>query len=100
MACNANAPAHSSVLISRSPCTRALTLVSFRLEIRGADDRPPFLGLYPVKGGKRIGRLLLARPALLPDLGEPRPHRRVGERAHDRRVEPGDDLLRRALRRP
>ena len=46
-----------------------------------------------------LGSLLLARGDIEPELGEPRPDRRVGERLNHRVVEPGDDGLRRCLRR-
>src|SRR5262249_49327021 len=61
---------------------------SFRLDVRRLDHRPPFFDLRLLQGGEGLRRLLLARENLLPDIGEPSPRRRVGERGHDRDVLP------------
>ena len=71
----------------------------FRLEPGLLDDRPPFFGIGFNNRAESLRRLLLARENLLPEIGEPRSHRRIGQRVHGRRVELGDDVLRRALGR-
>ena len=70
-----------------------------RLDIRRLDDRPPFLDFGLVKGGERLGRLLLARRYLLADIGQSLAHFRIGERIHYSGVELRNDVLRRALGR-
>ena len=55
-------------------------------------------------GGERLRRLLIARENLLPEIGEPRTHRRISQRLRDHGIEPGDDGHRRtrtlAVRKP
>ena len=56
------------------------------------------LGLVP--DGERLRRLLIARRHVEAEIVEALLHRRVGHRFHRRRVQPRDDILRRALRHP
>src|ERR1700722_10567241 len=69
-------------------------------ELFGLDDWPPLLDLGPLKGAERLRRLLVAGVNLLPEIGEPLTHRRIGQRGHDRTIELADDVLRRSLGRP
>src|SRR5260221_8235391 len=64
---------------------------SFGFDPGFLDDRPPLLDLGLLKGAERIRRLLAARHDLLPEVGEPLAHGRVGQRAHRGCVELGDD---------
>src|SRR2546428_2939433 len=74
--------------------------VSFRLNVRRLDDRPPLLDLGLVEGAERFRRLLLGRENLLTKLGEPRPYRRIGQGLHHRGIELGDDVPGRVLGHP
>src|SRR5450755_2059826 len=73
---------------------------SFHLDARGLDDRPPLFDLGFLVGAQRLRGLLLGWINLLPDLGEPLLHRRIGQAFHDGLVEFGDNVLRRAFRYP
>src|SRR5271166_2787706 len=53
---------------------------SFSLDVRGFDDRPPFLDLGLVECGKRFRRLLLARSDIEPEVREARADRPIAER--------------------
>ena len=92
----ANATASSECLIASLPGVN-VSASSLTLDVGGLDDRPPFVDLGLVEGSERFRRLLLARRNLLPEIGEPRADRRIGERLDHRGVELGDDVLRRAL---
>src|SRR5260221_3089584 len=50
---------------------------SLAFDIGRLDDRPPLLGFRLVILGERIRRLLLTRPDLLPDVGQPLAHRGI-----------------------
>src|SRR5687768_4814071 len=56
-------------------------------EARGLDDREPLVDLGLVVRVERLGRELLARRNLLPELREPRAHGRIVQRFDDRRVQ-------------
>src|SRR5262252_3787539 len=60
-------------------------------DVRRLDDRPPSVDFRLLPGGKRRGRLLLARKKALAAFGEPRLQRRIRQRVHDGAVEPLDD---------
>src|SRR5436190_21568716 len=70
------------------------------LDVCCLDDRPPLLDLGLLKGGKRIRRLLVARRTIEPLVGDALLRCRVGQRLDHGRIQPGDDVLRRALRHP
>src|SRR5258706_4353588 len=72
----------------------ALSSGLFHLDVGGLDDRRPFLDLGLVESRKPFRRLLLARGDVEPEVREARAHERIGERLHQRGVEPGDDFLR------
>jgi hypothetical protein len=59
------------------------------------DDRPPFLDIGFHQCCKGLRCLALAWKNVLPKIGEPRSHYRIGERLHSRGAELADDLLRR-----
>ena len=59
-----------------NPARRARSL---RLHARRLDDRPPFLDLGLLERREALGRLLLARRDVEPELGELRLHGRIGE---------------------
>src|SRR5215831_4788907 len=82
-----------------SPSEISATL-SFRLDARRLDNRPPFLSLGLVESMKRFRGLLVGWKYLLADVGEPFAYRRVGERVDHRGIELHHDLLRRALGNP
>src|SRR5216683_2987709 len=84
--------------MSLRSCGLRATL-SFALDVRRPDHRPPFVDLGLVEGGERLRRLLVTRRNLLPEIAEPRADRRLGERIDDRGVELADDIFRRAPRR-
>src|SRR5262245_62741306 len=72
----------------------------FRLDVRGLDDRPPFLDFRLVERAEIFGGLFLARPDLVALVGELLSYGGVGQRIDDSLVELGDDIPGRALRRP
>src|SRR5262249_57519113 len=72
---------------------------SLRLDIRGLNDRPPFLDLCFVEGSKRGGDLRLGGRHIQSQFGKASAQGRVGERLCHRIVELCDDVLRRSLRR-
>jgi len=51
---------------------------SFRLDAKLLDERPPFLDLGLLECAERLRRLLLAQENLIPDIGKPSWHRRIG----------------------
>jgi hypothetical protein len=70
---------------------------SFGLEVGGADDLGPLLGL----GGDEIAEIRRrARQRRVAEVGELRLDPRIGERGVDLPVDPLDDLGWRAARRP
>src|SRR5262249_31277264 len=71
---------------------------SLRLDIRGLNDRPPFLDLRFVEGSEPLGRLLVGRSHIQSDFGKASAQGRVGERLRHRTVELCDDVLRSSLR--
>src|SRR5262249_61337582 len=68
--------------------------ISFRLDVRRLDDRPPLLDLGLLLGGERRWRLLLARQESLAQVGEPLAYRRIGQGLHKGDMKAGDDMLR------
>src|SRR6516225_7700030 len=66
--------------------------LSFRLNARRLDDRPPFLDLRFVEGSKPLGRLLLGRSHIQSEFGKARAHSRVCEGLRHRTVELCDDV--------
>src|SRR5262245_5743135 len=74
--------------------------ISFRLDARSFDNRPPFFGLGLVEGMKRFRGLLVAWEYLLADVGKPLANRRVGECGDYRGIELYHDLLRCAFGHP
>src|SRR5262249_17167992 len=70
---------------------------SFRLDPKLLDERPPFLDLGLLECAERLRRLLLARENLIPEIGIPRSHQRIGQCLSGGGVEPVDYLLRRAF---
>src|SRR5215211_6042518 len=64
---------------------RALSLA---LDVRGLDDRPPFLNFGALVRAKSRGCLLRARRQLEAKIGETRSYRRVGQSLHGRTIEP------------
>src|SRR5260370_34724754 len=83
-------------VILKIPVTRA----SVRGDVGRLDDRPPLLDLGLLVGGQRLGGLLVARRDFLAEIGKLLPHFRIGQRLHDRGIEPGDDLFRGAFGGP
>src|SRR5436190_16372036 len=67
----------------------SLSTNSLGLDVRGFDQRPPFLDLGLMECAQRLGRLLLAWIYLLAKLGEPRTHRRIGQSINNCGVELG-----------
>ena len=53
-------------------------VTSLCLDPKLPDERPPFLDLGLLHCAERLRRLLLARENLIPDIGKPRWHRRIG----------------------
>jgi hypothetical protein len=53
---------------------------------------PPFLCVGLLHGGERFRSLLRARQTLASELGESRPHGRIGQRLHDRHIELVNDV--------
>src|SRR5260370_33604374 len=72
----------------------------FHFDVSSLDDRPPFRDLGFLKPVERLRRLLVARKNLLPQIGQLCPNLRIGQGAHDRGIELGDDTLRRAFGHP
>jgi adenylate cyclase len=66
---------------------------SFRLDPEFLDERPPFLDLGLLECGERFRRPLFAWENLIPDIGKPRWHRRIGQSLDGGRVQPVDYLL-------
>src|SRR5439155_25664410 len=73
---------------------------SFRLEVGRLDDRPTAFGLGFLERTQRFRRLLRERRDLDAKLLEALFHRGIGEGLHRRRIQPGNDLLRRILGYP
>src|ERR1700730_1271262 len=73
---------------------------SLSLDVRRLDNGPPFLDLGLLKRAERLRRLLVARNDLLTEAGELLARCRIRQNIGDRRVELGDDRLRRGFRRP
>src|ERR1700738_5516382 len=73
---------------------------SLAFDVGSLDDRPPLLNLGPVKGRKRLRRLLVTLDDLLAQVGQPWTDRRIGQFAYDCRIEFHDHIFRRALRCP
>src|SRR5262249_42282584 len=73
---------------------------SLRGDAGSFDDRPPFLDLGLVVRVERRRRELFARRHFQTEIGDAPAHYWIGERVHHRRVEPGNDVVRRVLRRP
>ena len=71
-----------------------------RLDSRRLDDGPPLVDLCLLQGAERLRRLILRRRDLQADLGQSLAQRRVGQSLPDGVVEPGNDVGRRASRRP
>src|SRR5437588_10025080 len=72
----------------------------FAPDIGGLDDGPPLLDLSALQGGERLRRLLRAWLDLIGKLDQARAHLGLGEDAHHRGIELGDDLSGRALGGP
>jgi hypothetical protein len=85
---NAGDAAHAGI----HPADRSFSFDPGRL-----DDRPPFLDFGFLKSTERLRRLLVGRENLLPEVSQPRPHRRDGQSVDGRGIEFGDDVLRRAF---
>ena len=60
---------------------------SLRFDPGLLDDRPPFLDFGFLKSAERLGRLLVRRENLLPEVSQPRPHRRDGQNVDGRGIE-------------
>src|SRR3954465_11141835 len=73
---------------------------SFRLDVRGLDDRPPLLDLRLVVSSERLRGLLRGRRKLEALVAQPLLHARYGQRLHDSGTELADSGFRCALRRP
>ena len=69
---------------------------SFRLDPELLNERPPFLGIGLHQRPERLWRLSLVRKNVVSETGDPGSHRRIGQRSHSRRIELGDNVLRRA----
>src|SRR5262245_29147400 len=70
------------------------------LDVRGLDDRPPFLDLGLVQSKQRLGRKLVAWIDLLSEISQLRPDVRIIERFDQSCVQLCNDRLRRSLREP
>src|SRR5512143_1216161 len=77
-----------------------LSRCSIRLDVRGLDDRPPFLDGGTVQGTQRLRRLLIAQRDLLPEVGKASDDRWIGHRLDNYGVQFLHDLRRRALLDP
>lgn len=67
---------------------------SLRPDAELLDEWPPFLDIDLHPRAERLRRLLLARGGHA-QIGNPRLHRRIGQRSYRRRIELADDALRR-----
>src|SRR5436190_18836052 len=83
--------ARSNALHSRER-SRPLGM-SIRLDVRGLDDRPPFLNVRHQQCTERFWCLLLAWWNLLPEIDEQLSHRRIGQGNHPGSVKLRDDAL-------
>src|SRR5689334_22795749 len=72
---------------------------SARLDACGLDDRPPLVDLGLLEFGQIFRRLLVARRQLVALLDELLADVGIGQRMDHARIEPGDNVLRRAFRR-
>src|SRR6478735_4768762 len=72
----------------------------FSLDAVGPDDRPPLVELALMIGVQRLRRQLRRLRNAHAERRDTLLHRRIGERLDHRVVELGDNVLRRALRRP
>ena len=72
----------------------------FRLEVRCLDDRPPFLDLSLLEHAERNWRLLRVPWNFVPQFFEPLANGSIGQRFHNRAIEPRDDGFRRVLGSP
>src|SRR6266566_2375777 len=72
---------------------------SFRPDPQLLDDRPPFFGIGLLHCGQCLWCLFLARKNLQLQSSEARSNRRIRQCLDGRRIEFGDDVLRRALGR-
>src|SRR5262245_10329954 len=83
-----------------SAVTPARGCGSFHLDARCFDDRPPLLDLGLMVSTKRFRCLLLGWIDLLPDVGEPLAHGRIGKAFDNGFIEFADDVFWRAFRNP
>ncbi len=80
------------------PSPRLFWLV--RVDVSRLDDRPPLVELGLVEAAQPLRRLLVGRRDHVTELGQALAHRWVRKRLLHRRIEPGNDLRRRALGHP
>src|SRR5712691_11221795 len=73
---------------------------SFRLDIGCLDDRPPSFRFGLLERAQGFGRLLRERRDLDTEFIESLAHHWIRKNLHHRRVQLGDDILRRILRHP
>src|SRR3954452_17571810 len=73
---------------------------SFRLDVRGLDDRPPLLDLRLVVSSERLRGLLRGQRKFEALVTQPLLYDGIGQRLHDGGTELGDDGCGRAMRRP
>ena len=73
---------------------------SLGLDAGGLDHRPPFLDLGPLQRAECLRGLLRGWENVLAELGEARPHSRLGQGRRDGGIELADDILGRAFRCP
>src|ERR1700674_3085772 len=71
---------------------------SFRLNAQLLYDRPPFLCIGLHKCAEYLRCLVLSRENFVPEIGDPRSDRTIGQSLYGGRLELGDDVSWRALR--
>src|SRR5262249_59415654 len=79
-----------------SLCLPELFFLSFSLDVRRSDDRPPLLDLGLLEGAERRRRLLLCRRNLLSHLDQPLAQHGIGQGRHRGGIESVDESLGRA----
>src|SRR3984957_16964689 len=86
--------------ICRKPCRCSDAAALLRLDAGVLDDRPPLLDLGPLQGAECGRRLLIARRAVLAEIGGARAHDGIAELVDLRRFERRDHRRGRPGRRP
>src|SRR6516165_1511968 len=97
---SAAVPAASCRNFRRRSVIAPSCLASLALDACRLDNWPPFFDFSSMNGTKPFRRLLLGRRNSHALIGDAPTYRRIGQCVHDRDIELGDDVPRRALRGP